>query len=112
AAGAEGVPEQGRAAVPVDGDDLRSDRVDREIRAGAWLARDRERELRSGRYLTEVLDEPEDRLVADDRVREPVAKARTASKDLVEPREPRPALLRGAAGEVREIDGGSGYRQL
>ena len=51
--------------------------------------------------VAEGLDELEHHLVVLDRVDEAVAEAVPDAEDLVQPRQPRPALVRRAAGEVR-----------
>src|SRR6185436_18937497 len=88
-----------------DGHDLGARRLDREVRAGARGPPDAEREPGAGPEVAEGLDELEHDLVVLDRVDEPVAEAVPDPEELLEPREPRPALGRRAAGEVRGVDG-------
>ena len=100
----EPVPEERGAPVGVDGHDLGADRIDGEIRAGAVRARDGEGEPRAGGDVAEVLDELEDDLLVVDRIDEAVAKAMRDPEDLVEPGQPRAALICRAAREVGEVD--------
>ena len=88
------VAEQRRAAVRVDGDDLGVGRLDGQVGAGARLAADAEREpVARPRARRAARRSSNDDLVVLDRVDEPVAERVPDAEQLVEPGEPRAALV-------------------
>jgi hypothetical protein len=104
--------QQRRPALAVDGDDLGPGRVDGEVAPRARLSGDGERQPRAGREPAEPLDELELDDVVLDRVGEAVTQPVPDAEQLVEPRDPRPALVGGRAREVRDVDRRAARREL
>ena len=89
--------------MAIDGDDLGAGRLDGEVAPRARLTGDGERQPRARREAAEPLDELELDDVVVDCVGEAVAEPVPDAEQLVEPCDPRPALVGRRAREVREV---------
>src|SRR4029077_20425380 len=95
--------EQSRASVAVDGDDLRIDRLDREITPGVGVARGGEMQLLACFEVAKGAHELERDDVVINLVDEAVAQKLADAEEIAQPAEPRTALVVRAAGEAREV---------
>ena len=86
--------------------------LDGEVAPRARLSGDGERQPRARREPAEPLDELELDDVVLDRVGEPVAQPVPDAEQLVEPCDPRPALVGRRAREVRDVDRRAAGREL